>query len=212
LPEVLVSGFLLLDFEAASIGRVGYPIEVAWCVAEGGPVTASLIRPEAAWDVPGSWQPSAERVHGICRAELELRGRPAKSVAGELLAAAEGRDLLSDMPPVDVPLLRRLLSVVPGAAMPTVGDFWSVVRQHGSPELGNAAIVEADVRFPSRHRAASDVGKLAFIWGRMMGQGLLHSPTQKLRRPILDDSAASRPKAAFQRMERSMAAMTSNPW
>ena len=50
---------VFLDFEASSLGRKGFPIEVAW-VFETGEEEAHLIRPAEGWT---EWDASAEAIH-----------------------------------------------------------------------------------------------------------------------------------------------------
>lgn len=65
---------ILLDFEASSLGRRSYPIEVgvALAIGESGPILywSTLIKPASAWTRSGDWDPAAERVHGIAPHEL----------------------------------------------------------------------------------------------------------------------------------------------
>ena len=64
---------VFLDFEASSLARRGFPIEIAW-VFETGEAESHLIRPAADWT---EWSAEAESIHGIPRASLERDGRPA---------------------------------------------------------------------------------------------------------------------------------------
>ena len=50
-----------LDFEASSLAKDSYPIEVAW-VFEDWASEAHLIRPAARWT---DWDTGAERMHGF---------------------------------------------------------------------------------------------------------------------------------------------------
>lgn len=156
---------LIIDFEASAPGRPGYPVEVAWADPRGRSGTASLIRPDPAWEVEGSWDPAAEAVHGIPRALLDSLGRPAAAVGDALLLASEGAALVSDMPPFDARMLRMLL----GDRAPPLLDFWEEVRRRGRRELENRAVAEVERLLPARHRAADDVRKLRFLWRAIVG-------------------------------------------
>jgi hypothetical protein len=58
-----LSKIAFLDFEASSLGKQGYPIEVAWVFANGEE-ESHLIRPAEAWT---DWDVKAGRIHGISR-------------------------------------------------------------------------------------------------------------------------------------------------
>ena len=104
----------LVAFQASSWLPSGYPIEVAW-VDENGNGEDYLIRPEPVWvEVPGSWGPESEAVHGISMVNLMEKGFPAPHVAAKLLKALEGKDTLaySDSPGFDNRLVGKLLDLV----------------------------------------------------------------------------------------------------
>lgn len=96
---------VFLDFEASSLGRKGFPIEVAW-VFETGEEEAHLIRPAEGWT---EWAASAEAVHGIPRDLLDREGKPAAEVARRVLEALSGHRLYASAPSWDGQWLSRLL-------------------------------------------------------------------------------------------------------
>lgn len=96
---------VFLDFEASSLGRKGFPIEVAW-VFESGEEEAHLIRPAEGWT---EWTASAEAVHRISRDLLEREGTPAAAVARRALEALSGHRLYASAPSWDGQWLSRLL-------------------------------------------------------------------------------------------------------
>lgn len=102
MPEGLV---VFLDFEASSLGRKGFPIEVAW-VFETGEEEAHLIRPAQGWT---EWAASAEAVHRIPRDLLDREGTPAAEVARRALEALSGHCLYASAPSWDGQWLSRLL-------------------------------------------------------------------------------------------------------
>ena len=53
-----------LDFEASSLEKGGFPVEVGW-VLEDGTEEAHLIRPAPDWTV---WSAEAEAIHHLPRA------------------------------------------------------------------------------------------------------------------------------------------------
>lgn len=96
---------VFLDFEASSLSRDSYPIEVAW-VFEDGSGEAHLIRPAPGWD---EWSEAAEAVHHIPRGLLEAEGEPHDAVARRMVEALAGHDLLATAPSWDGKWLSVLL-------------------------------------------------------------------------------------------------------
>lgn len=96
---------VFLDFEASSLGRKGFPIEVAW-VFETGEEEAHLIRPAEGWT---EWAASAEAVHRIPRDLLDREGKPAAEVARRALEALSCHRLYASAPSWDGRWLSRLL-------------------------------------------------------------------------------------------------------
>ncbi|SBV32325.1 conserved protein of unknown function [uncultured Sphingopyxis sp.] len=94
-----------IDFEASSLGRRGYPIEVGW-VLENGDEASFLILPLAKWT---DWDSAAEAVHGISRAQLAAEGVPADIVANRLVDALQGHEVLASAPSWDGKWLSALL-------------------------------------------------------------------------------------------------------
>lgn len=88
---------IFLDFEASSLGRDGYPIEIGWA-AEDGSSEACLIRPAPEWT---DWDPAAERVHGLTRERLCLEGAPHDEVARRALDVLAGHRLFVSAPSWD---------------------------------------------------------------------------------------------------------------
>ncbi len=96
---------VFLDFEASSLGKRSYPIEVGW-VFEDGREQAYLIRPTPEWT---DWDDEAEAIHHIPRALLEADGTPHEEVAARMLAELNGHDLLASAPSWDGKWLSALL-------------------------------------------------------------------------------------------------------
>jgi hypothetical protein len=94
-----------IDFEASSLGRRGYPIEVAW-VFENGASETFLISPIAKWT---DWDPASEAIHGITRDHLAASGVPADIAARRLLDDMEGQEVFSSAPSWDGKWLSALL-------------------------------------------------------------------------------------------------------
>ncbi len=96
---------VFLDFEASSLCKGGFPVEVAW-VFETGEAESHLIRPAPDWT---EWSAEAEAVHGIPRARLEAEGRPVAEVAQRAVEVLSGHRLYASAPSWDGKWLSRLL-------------------------------------------------------------------------------------------------------
>ena len=94
-----------MDFEASSLARSSFQIEVAW-VFEDGRSEAHLIRPAPGWD---DWNPDAERIHGIARDVLERDGSPHDVVARRMVEVLADHDLVASAPSWDGKWLSALL-------------------------------------------------------------------------------------------------------
>lgn len=94
-----------LDFEASSLGRHGFPIEIAW-VFESGEEESHLIRPAAGWT---EWDAAAQAVHGIPRNALEWQGMPVQELGPRMLRILAGHRLYASAPSWDGQWLSRLL-------------------------------------------------------------------------------------------------------
>ena len=96
---------VFLDFEASSLARHSYPIEVAW-VFEDGASEAHLIRPAPGWD---DWDAAAEAIHRIPRATLLAEGVAHDAVARRMVEQLAGHDLTASAPSWDGKWLSTLL-------------------------------------------------------------------------------------------------------
>ena len=141
-----------IDFEASSLGRHGYPIEVAW-VLEDGRAETFLISPIERWT---DWDPAAEALHRIRRADLLEHGLPACVVADALNRHLCGRTLYTDAWGHDYSWLARLYDAAGRApnfrleslqALLTDGEIarWRALKEQVALVLG----------LP-RHRACAD--------------------------------------------------------
>ena len=63
--------FLIADFEASSLTRHSYPVEVGW-VDEHGRGEAYLIRPADGWD---DWSRAPQTIHGIAGSGFSSKAR-----------------------------------------------------------------------------------------------------------------------------------------
>jgi hypothetical protein len=94
-----------LDFEASSLGKKSYPIEVAW-VFEDGASESHLIKPAPEWT---DWDPAAQAIHRIERRMLEEDGEDHAVVVARMVEALTGHDLLASAPSWDGKWLSALL-------------------------------------------------------------------------------------------------------
>jgi len=102
---------VFLDFEASSLAKLSYPIEVAW-VFEDGKSESHLLKPLPAWT---DWDERAAAIHGISREALAADGEPVAAVAQRLLATMEGHVVYASSPSWDGKWLSVLLR---GAGLP----------------------------------------------------------------------------------------------
>jgi len=96
---------VFVDFEASSLRKNGFPIEVGWVFEDGGS-EGHLIRPAPGWS---DWDASAEAIHGLARARLEREGTPHDAVARRMVEALDGHDLFASAPSWDGKWLSLLL-------------------------------------------------------------------------------------------------------
>jgi len=96
---------VFLDFEASSLARHSYPIEVAW-VFEDGASETHLIRPAPGWD---DWDVAAEAIHHIPREQLLRDGIAHDQVARHMVEQLAGHDLIASAPSWDGKWLSALL-------------------------------------------------------------------------------------------------------
>ncbi len=96
---------VFLDFEASSLSKQSYPVEVAW-VFEDGRSRTFLIRPAPDWT---DWSSEAEAIHGISRELLEKEGVTVSIIADEMVETLSGHDLYASAPSWDGKWLSALL-------------------------------------------------------------------------------------------------------
>ena len=97
--------FVFLDFEASSLSKLSYPIEVAW-VFEDGTSESHLIRPAQQWT---DWDIEAEAVHHISQDMLEMDGVPHDVVARRMVEQLSGHTLFASAPSWDGKWMSALL-------------------------------------------------------------------------------------------------------
>lgn len=103
--DVRLAMRVFLDFEASSLKKNGFPIEIGW-VFEDGVSEGHLIRPAHGWT---DWDPGAEAIHGIPRERLEREGAPHDVVARRMVEVLSGHNLYASAPSWDGKWLSLLL-------------------------------------------------------------------------------------------------------
>ncbi|MBO9624265.1 MAG: transcriptional regulator [Sphingomonas sp.] len=166
---------VFLDFEASSLSKRSYPVEVAW-VFEDGREEAHLIRPAPAWT---DWDPVAEAIHGIDRATLERDGTPHGVVAERMVAELSGHDLRASAPSWDGKWLSALLRAAglprrslrladsDDALLDAARDGLRDTVPAAELEAAAAALVarvEARLSGPPAHRALADARAEHALW------------------------------------------------
>ena len=96
---------VFLDFEASSLRKNGFPVEVGW-VFEDGASEGHLIRPAPGWS---DWDVAAEAIHGLSRERLEREGVPHDAVARRMVETLGPHDLYASAPSWDGKWLSLLL-------------------------------------------------------------------------------------------------------
>nr|WP_086938193.1 hypothetical protein [Thaumasiovibrio occultus] len=141
-----------LDFEASGLAQESYPIEVGVCLQEGD-ATSFLINPLTA-DSWVHWDPEAESIHQIARADLESQGEDVTTVCQQL------NQLLGDYDAVlcdshwDLFWLGRLYRAAHMRPSFTLFDVSNWLAQH---QYDVAAYEAGFVSLgPAKHRAADD--------------------------------------------------------
>jgi len=152
----------ILDIEASGLGGGSYPIEVGFALPDSS-THCLLIKPQADWD---AWDVTAERLHGISREHLFIRGLDAGEVAVALNEFLRGMTVYSDAWGNDQTWLALLFDragLVPRFKLETVrallcdrqAELWREVKQSITIELALG-----------RHRASTDARILQLTYLR----------------------------------------------
>jgi hypothetical protein len=184
---------VFLDFEASSLAKRGYPIEVAW-VFEDGQSETHLIRPAPGWT---DWSLEAEKLHGISRVDLRGRGAPHDEVAQRMLEALAGHEIYVTAPSWDGKWLSALLRAAglprhalrlreaDDAHLETARAFLSGAVPEGDLGAAAAAIL-ASVREATKarvpaHRALPDAELERQVWLEVarLAQAKAEAPTSR---------------------------------
>ena len=164
-------GPVFLDFEASSLSKASWPIEVGISWLECGKVIVHnrLIKPRSEWP-ESDWNPQSAKVHGILRSELD-GADSADDVSKWLLEAVGGRVLVSDAVAFDQIWLNRLLD----DEGPVIREFdqlaWIAFSDNGLVSPGRLHKVFNNLaQRKIKHRAGDDAANLAYAWRAGVGK------------------------------------------
>ncbi|HEV7277376.1 MAG TPA: transcriptional regulator [Devosiaceae bacterium] len=170
---------VFLDFEASSLHKDSYPIEVGW-VLEDGTGEAHLIRPAPDWT---DWDLEAEALHGLSRSRLQRHGVPHEVVCARLIELFRDNVVHASAPSWDGHWLSMLLRA---ADQPrhllrltdTEEAFIAAARARLGPQAEEEAVAEAIAAAraamegrPVAHRALADARREWEIWMELGGGG-----------------------------------------
>lgn len=167
------------DCEATGIG--GLPIEIGWAFADESTAEikseSHLVKPSRHWDLATVWDPNAEALHKISRAQLNEQGHLPFDIARRMNRSLPGRELFSDGPDEDERWLRIVFDEAGLDPAFTIRQFRAdLLIDQLSARLGwgdaayKAAKTEADRICPRAHRAEADARHLAVLW-HIIAQG-----------------------------------------
>jgi hypothetical protein len=155
---------VFIDFEASSLSKDSYPVEVAW-VFEDGRSRSFLIRPAPGWN---DWSAEAEAIHGISREQLDREGVEVSIIVDEMVATLADMDLCASAPSWDGKWLSALLRATghprhelrlrkSDEAFRDVAkaELGSAISEEDRADLVNAVIVRTEPVDPA-HRALPD--------------------------------------------------------
>jgi hypothetical protein len=161
--------YVFLDFEASSLSKQSYPIEVGW-VHEDGTGEGHLIRPAPGWT---DWDEGAELIHHISRQRLLAEGERHDAVCSRMLPLFETATVLCSAPSWDGHWLSMLLRA---SGLPRhlyrLADSEIAFREAASVKPGGDAGVEARIAaarakvgaLPAGHRAEADARRDWAVW------------------------------------------------
>lgn len=165
IPAIPLKTFI--DVEASGLDMTNsYPIEIAW-VDSLGNADNFRIRPPHDWVY---WDPNAERIHGLSRAELK-DGLDVNEAAARLARSLQLEDIISDAPDFDSFWVNRLMQ-----AAGLQRDFRILDIREVFGEIGSAATVRLCKHLrthPAQHRALPDAKRLADAYSASFCE---HSP------------------------------------
>ena len=180
-----------IDIEASGLGNTSFPIEVAWNDSEGA-ITNRLVKPVADWT---SWDPEAERIHGITRDELDAGGISPAEMCALIRESLSGASAYSDAPELERFWLNRLFQAGEGVDCPIlilgvskVPQIRTICYERGLYDrLKKQAVDEVGIV----HRADADVSILMNVFE----QAKVYSETRSEQDVAVQPAAAVDSKA-----------------
>lgn len=169
---------VFLDFEASSLSKASYPIEVAW-TSPSGQEESHLIRPAPIWT---DWSEESQAIHRISRERLMAEGRPHDMVARRMLTVLSGHLLYATAPSWDGQWLSKLLRAsglsrhalrLQDADAAHIKAIVEILQKSYTPEADSfdvaknilaQARLEDEARGSPEHRALADARKELEIW------------------------------------------------
>jgi DNA polymerase III epsilon subunit-like protein len=99
--QISIENIVFIDFEACSLHRDSWPIEIglSWIEGQNVETWSSLIRPAESWNMD-LWSAASQRIHQIPKEEL-IKAKPAFLVAKEAAKRIAGKIVASDAPAHD---------------------------------------------------------------------------------------------------------------
>lgn len=168
LIDLFREGFVVVDTETTGLGAADEVIEIAAVAADGSVLLQSLVRPKAA-----RIQPGAQRVHGLCAADLSAAPRWPDVVA-QLLPELNGRRILAWNAPFDERLVVQTSRAwrIPHDLPPFECAMRAYARcrgvGHGAMGLQRAAQVEGVMAGAQAHRGAEDARLVVALLRRLL--------------------------------------------
>ncbi|TMV05677.1 hypothetical protein FGK63_16695 [Ruegeria sediminis] len=156
-----------IDFEASSLRRGSFPIEVGLACIEGSEIrTASvLVRPAKHWNM-SSWSLESQKLHGISRDLLESEGLDVQAVSNWLVAQIAGKVVVSDAPGHDQRWLDMLLKARGFEPNILLAGMDALLSRFTGPAYDAAC--ETLAALPQPHRAGPDAERLARAYAAAM--------------------------------------------
>lgn len=142
----------ILDIEASGFGVESYPIEVG-VVRSDGERYCKLIRPFDNWQF---WQPSAQKIHGICRQDLIEYGVHGTQICVELNAFLGTNTAYCDGWVVDSPWLRTLFERSMVKMQFTLSSLEMILKESQMERWHTVKEGVVDSLNLARHRASND--------------------------------------------------------
>ena len=143
---------IMIDVEASGFGKGSYPLEIGVVLSDGTP-HCFLLMPARGWT---SWDPEAEKVHGISRDTVESFGRPVEEVAWRLNQLLRGKTVYSDAWAFDLSWLGKLFDKIdlqPTFRVAAIEDLLSEAQKAGWADARAQVVEELNL---ARHRASGD--------------------------------------------------------